>query len=190
MHARLLPAVAALAALSACVDLKPAPAPPIRWLTLAEPADERAADSAPPVVAELSVAGLRASDAIGESLVRRQTDFELAYDEGARWVEPPEQMVERALHHELFRRRGFRASSRAARHLEVELLSFEESLAPRRQAVVSLTIKLSERGAVILDQRVRAVQPVDSGDPAEVASALTAALDDAVTRVADVLAAR
>lgn len=189
MHARFLSAFVALTALSACVDLKPAPAPPIRWLSLSEPARGPVVDAAAPGGAELAVSSLRASDAIRESLVRRRTGVEIDYDEGARWVEPPERMVERALRHELFRRRGLRSSARASRRLEVELISFEESMVPRRRAVVGLSIRLTEDGSVVLDRRIDAARPLRSGDAAVVAAGLTEATDDAVSQVADLLAA-
>lgn len=190
MHAPRILSACLLGALASCVDLKPAPAPPVRWLSLADTASSPASELGAPVVAGLRLGAVTASSAVRDTLVRRSSEVEVAYDDYARWIEPPEDMVERALQDELYRRRGFDPSAEHWRKLDVRLVAFEETRVPRHRALVVLEIQLAEEGRILLDRRIEGDEPLEDGDPAVVAAALTAAVQEAITELSDLLAAR
>jgi len=186
---RALCAPFALLLLPACLDLKPAPAPVVRWVTVAEVPQRPEVSLAAPVTPELRLDRVTSSDAIGESLMRRQSDFELQFDDQVRWVEPPVDMVRRSLENELFRRRGFVRTSAGANYLHVELTAFEETFVPRHEAVVSFVVQYFHRdgSGVILEKTIDGHAAITDADPALVAQAMSAALHSAATELSDLL---
>lgn len=176
------------AALAGCLDLKPAPAPPVRWLSLVGATTTRPGDMPPPVEPGLDLGVVRAAGGVGDVHLRRVSEVEVEQVELVRWVERPEITVERTLEDELYRRRGFRRGG--TRRLDVEVLAFEESLAPRHRAVVVLEVLLTDGDEVLLDRRIEGSQPISGADPALVARALGQALEGAVTELSDLLALR
>ncbi len=177
-----------LFSLPACLDLKPAPAPVVRWITVSDGPERRAGDLAPPVTPALRFDRMTGSDAIGESLMRRSSDFEVQFDEQVRWVESPVNMVRRSLENELFRRRGFMRSSGAANFLYVELTAFEETFVPRREAFVSLVAQCyDESGKALFEKTIEGRSAITDGDPALVAKAMSTALQSVVTELSDLL---
>lgn len=185
------PVLAALLAMS-CVDLQPDPAPPTRWLSLGSATMRAQVELPPPVEPRLFLARVVAAESIGDRLIRRRSEFEVAYDDYSRWIDPPERAVERALEDELFRRRGFqRAPFDGPRQLEVEVVRFEESIAPRRESVVAILARLTDAdGATLVDRLVEARSPVDGDDPALVARAMSVSLDSVVMELSDLIATK
>jgi len=184
----------ALAALSAsCIDMKPQVAPVVRWISVSDVGGADTTTMSPPKQPRLMLGRISSSDAITDVFITRTSAFEITYADLTRWVEPPDQAVRRALEEELFRRRGFeRASAGSYRTLEVEVVAFEESLQPRREAVVAIIAHVVDRdsGATVVDRRIEGRAPVDGDDPALVARGISIALESVVTELSDLMAVR
>lgn len=182
----------ALVVLPGCLDLKPDAAPLVRWLTVGEFDSTSPEAPGAPAVSALRLGRIHSSDGINDRLMRRQSPFEVVYDDQVRWIEPPALALQRGVEEELFRRRGFVRDERAARRLDVELLGFEERIAPRHEAVVSAAFRLSdESGTTLLDRRLESRQPIAGDkDPADVAEALSKAMSSVVAEMADFLSER
>lgn len=178
-----------LFSLPACLDLKPAPAPVVRWITVYDGPERRAGELAPPKTPALRLDRMTGSDAIGSPLMRRRSNYELQFDEQVRWIEPPVDLVRRSLENELFRRRGFERTSGAAYFLHVELTAFEETFVPRHEAFVSFVVQYFQDGeeSVLLEKIIEGRSAITDGDPALVAKAMSAALQSAVTELSDLL---
>ncbi len=192
---RLAPLVIlALAALSSsCIDLKPKVAPVVRWISVHDVGGEGSTPMSAPASPRLQVGRVASAEALNDHLITRMSPFEISYAVLTRWIEPPDQAVRRALEEELFRRRGFvRASTGSYRRLEVEVVAFEESLQPRREAVVTIIAEVVdvESGDTIVDRRIEGRSPIDGDDPALIAHGMSIALESVVTELSDLMAVR
>lgn len=151
-----------------------------------ESADAEGMDSAGRVDAQHVPLRLRrfyAAPYLRERIVWRASDVEYGFYEERRWTEPPTAYVERAFGHELFVRRGLRHGGIGdAAACDVELLAFDEVLAPAHEAVVSVVVRLAAPDRTeLLERLVTARRPVaGTGDPGAVAHAMGEALDAAV----------
>jgi ABC-type uncharacterized transport system auxiliary subunit len=131
--------------------------------------------------------GVRSEPFLRERIVWRVSEVEYGLYEQQRWIDLPAHYVERALRARLRATPGLRLTDdpRAA-SLHVDVLAFDDVLAPTHAANVALAVALEDpvRGrffARALDARV----DITSGDPASMAKAMGQALDDAVAQVAD-----
>lgn len=178
-----------LFSLPACLDLKPAPAPVVRWITVFDGPQRRAGELASPKTPALRFDRMTGSGAIGETLMRRRSDYELQFDEQVRWVESPVDLVRRSLENELFRRRGFERASGGANYLHVELTAFEETFVPRHEALVSFVVQYFQENeeSVQLEKTIEGRSAITDADPAQVAKAMSKALQSAVTELSDLL---
>jgi ABC-type uncharacterized transport system auxiliary subunit len=132
-----------------------------------------------------------AASHLHELMARRTSDVEIGFNDLERWTSPPANFVERALAVELFETLGMeRSESARSPRLDVEVLAFEERMAPRRVATVALAVSLLDgRELSILERTFSAESPVDSSagdssEPAVVARAMGIALDEAVRAAA------
>ena len=131
----------------ACVDLKPAPAPPIHWLDLNPPAEAMApaaGDAGSATRDSVSLGRVAASEAVTERLMRRTAAHEVRYDDYSRWAEDPAQVTRRALEEALYRQRSLARASTL--RLQVELVQLEIAGGADSTAAVTLIalIKLSQ----------------------------------------------
>ena len=179
------------AGLTACLDLKPAAAPVVRWLQIAVEPARKAPDLEPPTMPALGAVRVSSSEAVTSQLARRRSAVELSYDDYARWVEPPGDAIERVIIDELFNGRGFVRDRSSMRSLDVEVVAFEATEVPRLEAVVTLLVHgvdgEHELG-VFFDERIEGRIPLDGTDPAVVAEGLSAALRSAAQELSDLLA--
>jgi cholesterol transport system auxiliary component len=125
-------------------------------------------------------------DVLGHRIVHRTSAVELALYETRRWTERPDEYVRRALLDALFETRPFaRALTGAAPTLDVELLAFEEVLAPRHVGRVRLRYVLHDRRIVLSSGDLVAEVPVAGDDFAAVVQAIAAANRAAAVDLAD-----
>jgi ABC-type uncharacterized transport system auxiliary subunit len=131
-----------------------------------------------------------AASHLHELMARRTSAVEIGFNDLERWTSPPADFVERALAVELFEALGMeRSESARSPRLDVEVLAFEERMAPRHVATVALAVSLLDgRELSLLERTFTADSPVDSpsdnNDPAAVARAMGVALDQAVRAAA------
>jgi ABC-type uncharacterized transport system auxiliary subunit len=135
---------------------------------------------------------VRAATYLGEQIVWRASDVERGLYEQRRWTEFPSRYVERAMLRALDRTPGIRrVESGSVPILDLELVSFDEVLAPSHEADVGIIAILRNADQVpIFEQAFTARQPIAQPDPAATARAIGAALDDVVTQIAAQVAAR
>jgi cholesterol transport system auxiliary component len=124
-----------------------------------------------------------------ERILYRDRDNALGYYEERRWTERPEDYLRRALARALFEERGMqRVVSGGAPTLEVELIGFEEIRAPQRRVRVQAVVVLHDERIVWMEETVTVERPVRSaapGDVGPVVRALSEALRESVTYIAD-----
>jgi ABC-type uncharacterized transport system auxiliary subunit len=121
-----------------------------------------------------------------ERIVWRASSVEYGLYEQRRWSDLPASYVKRALENALRATPGIRLTDApGAATLRVEVIAFDEVLAPARVATVSLAVKLIDTGQFrIIDRTFNAEAPIANQTPAATATAMGRALDDAVAAVA------
>src|SRR5438874_1404894 len=154
-------------------------------VTLDAPEDE-VAPPAPGAIA-IRLRGVRSEPFLRERIVWRVSELEYGLYGQRRWIDLPEHYVERALRARLRATPGLRLTNDVrAVALRVDVLAFDDVLAPVHAADVALAVALEDpvRGRLLartFDARVG----IEDGDPASMAKAMGEALDDAVAQVAD-----
>lgn len=157
-----------------------------------EPADPRYfSPAAPPVMRD----GATQTDAGPELRLRRvfaafylrdrmvwRRGVEVGFSDLLRWTEPPANYVHERLEQELFVRRGLRRVTRpGAPALTVELLAFDDVLEPAHEALVTLSVLLTDPSQVaFLDRTISVRRPISGERAEDVALALGEALAQAV----------
>jgi len=126
-----------------------------------------------------------------ERIVWRISPVEYGQYEERLWCELPATYVKRALAAELRRAPGLRLTDDVrAPALRVEVLAFDEVLAPTHAATVSLAVSLRDGGGdQLLDRTFTAGAPIAGDDPAMMAEAMGRALGEATTAVVTAVAA-
>jgi ABC-type uncharacterized transport system auxiliary subunit len=134
---------------------------------------------------------VRGTPLLRERIVWRASPVEYGLYEQRRWSELPASYVERALESALRDTPGIRLTDEPrAAALGVEVVAFDEVLAPARAAAVSLEVELLDTtGRRILDRTFSAETPIEDETPAATARAMGSALDEAVAAVAAVAGA-
>jgi ABC-type uncharacterized transport system auxiliary subunit len=163
-------------------------APPPRYF--APPSALTTADDPLPAPAPATVLvrlrRLRAASYLGEQIAWRASDVERGLYEQRRWTEFPSRYVERAMVQALDRTPGVRrVDSGHVPTLDLELVAFDEVLAPAHEADVEIVASLrdAEQG-VIFDRTFVARRAIPDAEPASVARAMGGALDEVVTQIA------
>jgi ABC-type uncharacterized transport system auxiliary subunit len=125
-----------------------------------------------------------------ERMVWRSSDVEYGLYEQRRWSELPASYVQRALENALRATPGLRLTDDVdAPVLRVDVVAFEERLAPQHVAGVALAVSLRDRERRRLVDRVFSAEtPIDGAPAAATASAIGGALDEAVAAVASSVA--
>ena len=135
--------------------------------------------------------GVRAEPFLRERIVWRTSEVEYGLYEQRRWIDLPAHYVERALETRLRSTPGVRLTDdvRAAA-VHIDVLAFEEVLAPTHAAHVALAFGVEDpvRGR-LLERTVDARVAIADARPASMAQAMGEALDDAVGQVAAALRA-
>jgi len=147
------------------------------------------ATSAPSAGAPIHLRSVRSAPFLRERIVWRSSPVEYGLYEQRRWFELPSRYVRRALTTALANTPGLRPDDdpKAAR-LDVEILAFDEVLAPAHQASVTLAVRLRDGTEERLDHLYSAQAPIASTDGAAMAEAMGKALDEAVQQVAQAAA--
>jgi cholesterol transport system auxiliary component len=151
--------------------------------------------SVPRVVAsgtglELRIGRVNADTYITDRLVHRDSAYEIGYYDDRVWTEKPEAYVRRALTRALFDARGVRQRlSGVGTTLDVDVVAFEEVLAPVHVARVELSYEVYDDRVVRLARSVVVERPIalakGSAEAKEAVQALSEALVVAVDAVAD-----
>ena len=188
-HRRSLAPLAFLALAAGC--LSKTAVEPIRYFRPEPPPDGAAARAkAPGAPSPVWLRRVTAASHLHELMARRTSDVEIGFNDLERWTSTPASFVERALAVELFEVLGVeRSESARSPRLDVEVLAFEERMAPRHVATVALAVSLLDgRELSILERTFTAESLIDntveSSDPAAVARAMGIALDQAVRAAA------
>jgi len=152
-------------------------------------ASERPAPSAASAGAPIHLHSVRSAPFLRERIVWRSSPVEYGLYEQRRWFELPSRYVRCALTTALASTPGLRLDDdpKAAR-LDVEILAFDEVLAPAHQASVTLAVILRDGTEERLDRLYSAQAPIASTDGAAMAEAMGKALDEAVQQVAQAAA--
>jgi len=126
-----------------------------------------------------------------ERIVWRSSEVEYGLYEQRRWSELPASYVQRALENALRQTPGLRLSDDLdAPSLHVDVVAFDEELAPTHEASVVLAVSLREHERRRLVDRAFTARAAIAGDaPTATATAMGHALDEAVRAVAEAVAA-
>ena len=166
-------------------------AAPPRYFAPGSAAVEGEADA--PVVGgvPIQLRSVHGIDFLRENIVWRVSQVEYGQYRERLWSELPATYVQRALAAALHRTRGLRLTDDVhAPALRVEVVAFDEVLAPAHAATVSLAASLrGADGGLLLDGTFTADAPIAGDDPATMAEAMGRALDDVTTAVATAVAA-
>jgi len=160
-------------------------APPSALATADDPPDGAVA------VRPVRLRRVRAASYLGQQIAWRVSDVEHGLYEQRRWTEFPTRYVERVMAQALDHTAGVRrvVSGRVAT-LDLELVSFDEVLAPTHEAAVQILAALRAADqTAIFERAFSARRPIADDDPAAAARALGAALDDVVEQIASQVAA-
>lgn len=135
--------------------------------------------------------GLRLGHVVGATHLRERVAYhvserELAFYEGRRWTERPENYLRRALAHELFERRSLtQIVSGVAPTLEVELTDFSELKEPKHAVRAKLRAVLVDARTVRFEHTFAVEVAVEGDDFTSVPRALGDALAQLVAEVAE-----
>jgi ABC-type uncharacterized transport system auxiliary subunit len=133
---------------------------------------------------------VRGTPLLRERIVWRASSVEYGLYEQRRWTELPASYVERALEGALRATQGIRLTGEpGAAVLRVEVVAFDEVLAPARVAAVSLEVELVDSEQLrLIDRTFSAEAPIANERAAATAVAMGKALDEAVAAVAGAVA--
>ena len=125
-----------------------------------------------------------------ERIAWRSSTVEYGLYEQQRWSETPPRYVQRALENALRATPALRLTDAFdAPVLRVDVVAFDEVLAPQHLARVALVVSLRDRERTrLVDRTFAAEAPVTGNDGAGTATAMGAALDRAVGEVAAAVA--
>jgi ABC-type uncharacterized transport system auxiliary subunit len=156
---------------------------------------DAAADRADPPAAggiAIRLRGVRSEPFLRERIVWRVSGVEYGLYEQRRWIDLPAHYVERALGKRLRETPGLRLTNDPqVVALHVDVLAFDEVLAPTHEADVTLAVTLEDRArGRLLMRTLDARAGIENDDPAAMARAMGRALDDAVAQVADAVRLR
>jgi ABC-type uncharacterized transport system auxiliary subunit len=155
---------------------------PVSTMLEAADADPRVADGVP-----IRLRDVHAEPFLRDRIVWRVSDVEYGSYAERRWLDLPAHYVERAVAARLDRTPGLRVTEDlAAPALRVNVLAFDDVLSPTHEADVALAVAVDDRARGPLLRRTFAARvAVENADPAALAKAMGAALDDAVAQVAE-----
>ena len=188
MKALWLACVAALLPEFGCALLSKSDAFVARYFT-----PESAAPSGVPTASsglELRLGRVNSAAYIKDKIVFRDSAYEIGYYEERRWTENPEVYVRRAVERALFDRRGVRqVVYGSGTTLDVDIVAFEEVLAPEHVGRVQLSYSMIDDRVVRFARSVTIERPIakvaGEANADATVQALSASLVDAVDALAD-----
>jgi ABC-type uncharacterized transport system auxiliary subunit len=126
-----------------------------------------------------------------ERIAWRSSNVEYGLYDQQRWSETPPRYVQRALESALRATPGLRLTDALdAPALRVDVVAFDEVLAPAHVARVALEVSLRDRARTrLVDRTFAAESPITGSGGAAMATAMGTALDGAVREVAGAVAA-
>lgn len=128
------------------------------------------------------------SDHLREDIARRTSPFELQLYSTRRWTEAPETYVQRALAEALFSDRPIaEAVSGPAVTLHVDVLAFEEVVAPSAGGRVQLKYRLDDDRSVLASGIITVERRAAGRGFVSIVAAIGAALEDATAQLSDVV---
>jgi ABC-type uncharacterized transport system auxiliary subunit len=148
---------------------------------------EHEADAPAPGGVAIRLRAVRSEPFLRERIVWRTAESEYGRYEQRRWIDLPAHYVDRALRARLRSTPGLRLTDDPrAIALYIDVLAFDEVLAPVHAADVALAVTLENpvRGR-LFERTFDARVVIGDREPASMALAMGQALDDAVARVAD-----
>jgi ABC-type uncharacterized transport system auxiliary subunit len=152
--------------------------------------DDPGSTSAAATGAALRVGSVHSAPFLRERVVWRSSSVEYGLYDQRRWFELPSRYVRRALIATLEKTPGIRlVQDPQALRLDVEVLAFDEVLAPVHEAHVALVITLRDGAESRLEHRFVAKAPIANTTGAAMAEAMGRALDEATRQAAAAVAA-
>jgi ABC-type uncharacterized transport system auxiliary subunit len=191
MRPRLAVLTVALVAQAGC-GLARRPSVPIRYYSI-EPGTPGAA-AGEPAGGVLVVRAFESASRYRERIFFRAAGGGVGFHERERWVEPPAEMVARALRRALEAARVARivAHERLVRRPDVfvegNLTRFDEVEGPKQwlaQCEVELVVKQAERGEVLLATRLAASRPAKEPTTAAFVEAMNAAVGELTAKATE-----
>ena len=132
---------------------------------------------------------VRSAPFLRERIVWRASPVEYGLYEQRRWFELPSRYVRRALVTTLLETPGLDLGENpSAPRLDVEILAFDEVLAPRHEASVALAITLRDGQRTRIDRTFAAQVAIEADNGAAMARAMGQALDEVVRKIAQAVA--
>lgn len=172
--------------LTACALTSKAPPLETRYFSPEEPAGRADPVAWPGEPPRVRLGRFTPSSHLRKRIVHRTSPVEVGLYETRWWTEDPDHYVRRALERALFVERGVdQAVAGQAITLDVDVVAFEEVLAPRHTGRVQLRYRLRDAQTVVDAGVVTVERPVAGAGFDAVVAAIGAALDGAVGQVAD-----
>ncbi len=137
---------------------------------------------------QLRLGRVNAASYLKERIAYRDANVEVGYYDDLRWTEKPESYLRRALARAFFEDHGLKQIvSGFGPTVEVELSAFDELRGPKPGVRVEMTWLLRDEQVVSVQQSFVIERPLATtkgeAAPADVATALSAALDEGVQRI-------
>jgi uncharacterized lipoprotein YmbA len=157
---------------------------------LREPTDAMTQEATPSRSAvAIRLRAVGAGPFLRERIVWRASAVEYGMYEQWRWREVPASYVERALRSALRRSGDVRFSDDPrVPSLQVEVIAFDDVLAPAHAAVVEVAVSLRDKsGLLLLDRSFSAEAPIVGDDPGTMVRAIGGALDVVATNMAQAI---
>lgn len=158
-------------------------APPSALVSGDPPPPPQAAATTP---VSIRVRRVRAAAYLGEQMAWRVSEVERGLYEQRRWTELPTRYLERTVARAIDQTPGLhRVESGRVATLDLELVSFDEELAPLHSATVEVAAALrGADGGAIFDRVFAVSRPVDGSAPDAAARAMGDALDGVALQIA------
>ena len=140
---------------------------------------------------ELKLGAVNSAASIKDDIIFRASAYEVRFYEETRWTENPEVYVRRALVQALFARHGLRQIVYGrGTTLDVDVLAFEEVLAPRHVGRVVLGYSMVDDRVVCAARTIVAERPIANVPKDTAVNAMVEALAGALGDAADAIANR
>lgn len=161
-----------------------------RYFAPSTPEREKEASARPEAAAaplKLRIGRVSSGEHLRQRIVFRSSPVEVGEYEEFRWTEKPEEFVRRALLRSLFEDRGLtQAVGGVTPTVDVEVLAFEEVRhGDKRAARVAVSYAVRDDRVVIAAHTVTIERDATDGDMERVVEAMSSALDEASTTIAD-----
>jgi cholesterol transport system auxiliary component len=179
-------AALALAVLAGCALVRSSKPADIRYF-----APEPLARASAPVRArdlKVRIGRVEPSTHLRERIAYRASSVEVALYDERRWTDAPDIYVRRAVERSLFDRRGVEQTfHRDGPELEIEVVGFEEVVAPLHTGRVQLRYQLRDRDVIVARGTLTAERPVAGDGFAPVVASIGEALDEVAEQLAEIV---